>query len=159
MSINNLDVDFKALRPGVTPPAYASDGAAGLDLVYAGDVPLNVFPGDTVKIGLGFAMHIKSKEIGAFLLPRSGLGTKGLVLGNGTGVIDSDYQGEVIVAVTNRNKPGAGPFAPNEPITINPGDRFAQMVFMPVFQARFTVVDEFAVETERGTGGFGSTGS
>ena len=130
-------------------PQYATDGAAGLDLRACLDAPLTLAPGDTALIGTGFAIHIADAGLAAVLLPRSGLGHRhGIVLGNLVGLIDSDYQGEVKVSCWNR---GAAPF------TVEPGERIAQLVLVPVVQARFEVVDEFT-PTARGAGGFGHTG-
>jgi dUTP pyrophosphatase len=130
-------------------PSYATGGAAGLDLRACLAEHLHVAPGETHLVPTGFAMHIADPQLAAVLLPRSGLGHKhGIVLGNLVGLIDSDYQGQVLVSVWNR-----GP----EPFTIEPGDRIAQMVFVPVVQAEFAVVEEFE-ESARGAGGFGSSG-
>lgn len=130
-------------------PEYATTGSAGLDLCACLDVPLQLEPSETVLIPAGFAIHIADNAFAAVLLPRSGLGHKhGIVLGNLTGLIDSDYQGEIFVSCWNR---GSTEF------TINPGDRIAQMVIVPVVQANFEFVDSFT-ETMRGDGGFGHTG-
>jgi dUTP pyrophosphatase len=130
-------------------PRYATDGAAGMDLHACLDEHLHIAPGETHLIPTGIAMHMDDANMAAVLLPRSGLGHKhGIVLGNLVGLIDSDYQGQVLVSVWNRG---------NQPFTIEPGDRIAQMVFVPVIQAEFEVVDEF-VASSRGAGGFGSSG-
>lgn len=130
-------------------PEYATDGSAGLDLCACLEEVLTINPGKTVLIPTGFAMHINDANYAAMLLPRSGLGHKhGIVLGNLTGLIDSDYQGQVFVSCWNRS---------DDAFTINPGDRVAQMVIVPVVQANFEFVDSFN-ETERGAGGFGHTG-
>lgn len=130
-------------------PDYASDGAAGLDLRACLDETLILDPGDCELIATGFAMHILNPRLAAVLLPRSGLGHKhGIVLGNLVGLIDSDYQGQVFVSCWNRS---------TEPFTIEPGDRIAQMVLVPIVTARFEVVEEFQAST-RGEGGFGHTG-
>lgn len=130
-------------------PDYATGGAAGMDLRACVDGPVTLAPGDTTLVPTGFAMHIEDPALAAVLLPRSGLGHKhGIVLGNLTGLIDSDYQGEVFVSVWNR---GRGPF------TIEPGERIAQMVIVPVVQARFEVVEAFD-DSVRAAGGFGSSG-
>ncbi|MCG8380116.1 MAG: dUTP diphosphatase [Proteobacteria bacterium] len=130
-------------------PDYATEGSAGLDLCAClGDV-LELNPGETSLIPAGFAIYIEDKEYAAMLLPRSGLGHKhGIVLGNLTGLIDSDYQGEIFVSCWNRG---------TKPFTINPGDRIAQMIIVPVVQAQFEFVEVFN-ETKRGVGGFGHTG-
>jgi dUTP pyrophosphatase len=131
-------------------PAYATPGSAGLDLRACLDGPLVLGPGQTHLVPTGFAIHIDDPGLAAVLLPRSGLGHKhGIVLGNLVGLIDSDYQGQVFVSAWNRSP---------EPFTMNPGDRIAQMVIVPVVHARFEVVDEFAA-SERGSGGFGHSGS
>lgn len=130
-------------------PGYASDGSAGLDMRACIDTTLTVEPGETVLVPTGIAIHIGDPALAAVLLPRSGLGHRyGLVLGNLTGLIDSDYQGQVYISCWNR---GRAAYA------IQPGERIAQMVFLPVAQVRFAIVDEFA-PTERGAGGFGSSG-
>ena len=130
-------------------PGYASDGSAGLDMRACIDTTLTVEPGETVHVPTGIAIHIGDPALAAVLLPRSGLGHRhGLVLGNLTGLIDSDYQGQVYISCWNR---GRAAYA------IQPGERIAQMVFLPVAQVRFNIVDEFA-PTERGAGGFGSSG-
>ncbi|MEK9784982.1 MAG: dUTP diphosphatase [Gammaproteobacteria bacterium] len=133
-----------------TFPGYATAGSAGIDLVACLSEPLMLAPGDCQLIPSGIAMHIGNPGLAAVLLPRSGLGHKqGIVLGNLVGLIDSDYQGEIMISCWNR---GAKTFE------ITPGDRIAQMVLVPVVQATFEVVDTFE-ETERASGGFGHTGS
>ncbi len=130
-------------------PAYATSGSAGMDVSACIDAPLEINPGQTSLIPTGFAIHVEDTGLAAVLLPRSGLGhKKGIVLGNLVGLIDSDYQGQVFVSCWNRG---------HESFTINPGDRIAQMVFMPVVQTEFEVVDDFD-ESHRGAGGFGHTG-
>ncbi len=130
-------------------PTYVTDGSAGLDLRACMDSPLQLEPGQTELIKTGMAIYIQDPNYAATILPRSGLGHKhGIVLGNLVGLIDSDYQGELMVSMWNRG---------NDHFTINPGDRIAQLMIVPVIQAKFEVVDEFQ-ETERGTGGFGSSG-
>lgn len=130
-------------------PQYATEGAAGLDLRACLDEHLHIAPGEAHLVPTGFAMHIADPHLAAVLLPRSGLGHKnGIVLGNLVGLIDSDYQGQVFVSVWNRG---------SQPFTVEPGDRIAQMVFVPVVQAQFTVVDDFKA-SRRGAGGFGSSG-
>ena len=130
-------------------PAYATPGSAGLDLRACIDAPLRLAPGDAALIPTGLAIHIGDPGLAALLLPRSGLGHKhGIVLGNLVGLIDSDYQGPLLVSCWNR---GA------EPFTLQPLERIAQMVIVPVLQATFRRVDEFEVSA-RGGGGFGSTG-
>lgn len=130
-------------------PHYATDGSAGMDVRACLDEALTLEPGDTQLIPSGFAIHVADPSLAAVLLPRSGLGHKhGIVLGNLTGLIDSDYQGQVFVSVWNRGK---------EAFTIEPGERIAQMVFVPVVQASFEVVDSFE-DSQRGDGGFGHSG-
>ena len=130
-------------------PAYATEGAAGLDLRACLDAPLELAGGETHLIPSGIAIHIADPELAAVLLPRSGLGHKhGIVLGNLVGLIDADYQGQVYVSCWNRG---------GESFTIQPGDRVAQMVFVPVVRAAFEVVDSFRA-SERGDGGFGHSG-
>jgi dUTP pyrophosphatase len=130
-------------------PDYASEGAAGLDLRACVDGPVEIRPGGCDLVPAGFAMHIADPDLAAVLLPRSGLGHKhGLVLGNLVGLIDSDYQGQVFISCWNRG---------SDVFTIRPGDRIAQMVFVPVVRAHFERVESFE-ETTRGDGGFGHTG-
>ena len=130
-------------------PHYASAGAAGLDLRACIDAALTLGPGESQLVSSGIAIHVGDPGHAAVILPRSGLGSKhGIVLGNLVGLIDSDYQGPVMLSVWNR---GAAPF------TIQPLDRIAQLVVVPVVQVEFDVVEEFAAST-RGAGGFGSTG-
>lgn len=130
-------------------PAYATDGSAGLDLRAALDAPLDLAPGDAALVPSGLAIHIADPHLCAVVLPRSGLGHRhGIVLGNGTGLIDADYQGPLLVSTWNR---GAAPYR------IAPGDRIAQLVLLPVVRARLQVVDTFE-QSARGEGGFGHTG-
>jgi len=147
-SIINVKVKKMANCP-VSLPTYATTASAGVDLCAVLKEPLIVNPGENVKIPTGLAIELPSQYVVAFVFARSGLASRhGIGLTNGVGVIDSDYRGEIQVLVQN-----LGP----ERVTINPGDRIAQMVFMPVFQALFEEVTELQ-ETPRGTGGFGSTG-
>lgn len=130
-------------------PTYATDGSAGIDLRACVSEPTQLAPSETILIPTGMAIYIGDPNMAATILPRSGLGHKhGIVLGNLVGLIDSDYQGELMVSCWNRGK---------DHFTIEPGDRIAQLVFVPVITAKFDVVDEF-VATDRGTGGFGHTG-
>ena len=130
-------------------PKPATAGSAGLDLRACLDTPLVLEPGQTHLVPTGIAIHLEDPGLAAVLLPRSGLGHKhGIVLGNLVGLIDSDYQGQVMVSVWNRS---------SHPFTIAPGDRIAQMIVVPVVQVEFDVVAEFE-ESTRGAGGFGSTG-
>ncbi len=131
-------------------PHYATDGSAGLDMRACIDESLTVAPGETVLVPTGLAIHIGDAGLAAVLLPRSGLGHKhGLVLGNLTGLIDSDYQGQVYISCWNRSSTA---------YEVKPGERIAQMVFVPVEQVAFNVVDEFD-SSDRGEGGFGSSGT
>ncbi len=130
-------------------PRRATNGSAGLDLCACIDEHIHIAPGETHLIPTGIAIHIKESNLAAVLLPRSGLGHKhGIVLGNLVGLIDSDYQGQVFVSLWNRG---------NLPFVLEPGDRIAQMVFVPVVQTEFEIVDEFKTSTRSG-GGFGHTG-
>ena len=131
-------------------PAYATEGSAGLDMRAVLDGALTVEPGETALVPTGLAIHIGDAGLAAVLLPRSGLGHKhGLVLGNLTGLIDSDYQGQIFISCWNRS---------SRAYRIEPGERIAQMVFVPVEQVRFSVVTEFA-DSDRGAGGFGHSGT
>ncbi|SIQ45620.1 dUTP diphosphatase [Marinobacterium stanieri] len=130
-------------------PAYATDGSAGLDLRACLDEALTLEPGQTELIPTGLAIHIEDPGLCAMILPRSGLGHKhGIVLGNLVGLIDSDYQGQLFVSCWNRGQ---------TTFTVEPGERIAQMVLVPVVQAEFEIVNEFG-DSERGAGGFGSSG-
>ncbi len=138
------------LGDSIPLPHYATDGSAGLDMRAVIDEPLTVEPGDTVLVPPGLAIHIDDPGLAAVLLPRSGLGHKhGLVLGNLTGLIDSDYQGQVFISCWNRG---------SKAYEIQPGERIAQMVFVPVEQVRFNVVEDFE-DSSRGDGGFGHSGT
>ena len=144
-------IDVRLLDPRLTetPPQYATPGSAGLDLRACIDSARTLLPGETQLIPTGIAIHLADPGLAAMILPRSGLGHKhGIVLGNLVGLIDSDYQGEIMVSTWNRGK---------ERFTINPLDRLAQLVVVPVVQVAFNIVDKFG-ESERGAGGFGSTG-
>lgn len=147
----NAIIDLRILDPRMQPhlPAYATPGAAGLDLRACIDAPLTLAPGETTLLPTGLAIHIADPGLAAMILPRSGLGHKhGIVLGNLVGLIDSDYQGQLFVSVWNR---GSAAFE------IAPLERVAQMVIVPVVQAEFRIVDAFEASTRAG-GGFGSTG-
>ena len=149
MTAAHIDLKLLDARMAVHLPAYATPGSAGLDLRACIDSALVIEPGQTVLIPTGLAIHIADPGLAAVILPRSGLGHKhGIVLGNLVGLIDSDYQGPLMVSCWNR---GAVPF------TLAPMERLAQLVIVPVMQAVFRQVDEFAT-SERGEGGFGSTG-
>lgn len=145
-------VDIRILDPRMTDalPAYATPGSAGLDLRACLDEPLVLAPGQAQLIPTGLAMHLGDPGLAAMILPRSGLGHKqGIVLGNLVGLIDSDYQGPLMVSCWNRG---------NQAFTIQPMERIAQMVIVPVVQAKFRVVEGFDDASQRGEGGFGSTG-
>ena len=147
--MHQIDVKILDKRLRETPPHYATPGAAGLDLRACIAGPLHVEPGQTTLVPTGMAIHLADRGLAAMILPRSGLGHKhGIVLGNLVGLIDSDYQGEIMVSTWNRGK---------DAFTLNPLDRLAQLVVVPVLQVAFNVVDEFD-ESQRGAGGFGSTG-
>lgn len=144
-------LDVKILDPRVRDmlPQYATAGAAGLDIRACLDAPLTLHPGDSQLVPSGIAIHLGDAGYAAIILPRSGLGAKnGIVLGNLVGLIDSDYQGQIFVSVWNRGKAD---------FTIQPMDRIAQMVIVPVLQVQFNVVEDFEASS-RGAGGFGSTG-
>lgn len=144
-------IDVKILDPRLKdhPPGYATPGAAGLDLRACLEAPLTLHPGDTSLVPSGLAIHLADPSLAAMILPRSGLGHRhGIVLGNLVGLIDSDYQGQIFVSVWNRGR---------ESFTIQPMERIAQMVIVPVLQVGFRVVADFP-ESDRGVGGFGSTG-
>jgi len=147
--MNTIDVKILDPRMRELLPAYATPGSAGLDLRACIDAPLVIEPGQTVLIPTGLAIHVADPGYAAMILPRSGLGHKnGIVLGNLVGLIDSDYQGQLMVSTWNRG---------NASFTLAPLDRLAQLVIVPVLQVGFNVVEEFA-SSERGAGGFGSTG-
>jgi len=131
-------------------PAYATAGSAGLDLRACLDEPLTLQPNAWQLVPTGMAIHLADAGYAALILPRSGLGHKhGIVLGNLVGLIDSDYQGQLMVSAWNRS---------DTAFTIQPMERIAQLVIVPVVQAQFNIVDDFSVATERGAGGYGSTG-
>ncbi|GAB3038969.1 dUTP diphosphatase [Bowmanella dokdonensis] len=146
-------IDVKILDPRIGAefplPEYATPGSAGMDLRACLDEALSLKPGQTELLPTGIAIHIGDPGLCATILPRSGLGHKhGIVLGNLVGLIDSDYQGQLMVSVWNRSQ---------DEFLIQPGDRIAQLVLLPVIQARFSIVEDFA-SSERGQGGFGSSG-
>lgn len=148
-----IDLQVKILDPRVGDtielPSYATEGSAGMDIRACMNAPLEVAPGETHLVPSGMAVYVGDPAYAAVLLPRSGLGHKhGLVLGNLTGLIDSDYQGQLFVSIWNRG---------SKTYTIEVGERIAQMVIVPVAQARMNVVDEFE-QSDRGAGGFGSSG-
>ena len=146
-----MKIDVKILDPRMAEqlPAYATPGSAGLDLRACLDAPLTLEPNAWQLVPTGIAIYLKDPGYAALILPRSGLGHKhGIVLGNLVGLIDSDYQGELMISCWNRSE---------DQFQINVGERIAQLVIVPVVQAKFKVVDEFVV-SERGEGGFGSSG-
>ncbi len=147
--MKKIDVKILDARLRDQLPQYATPGSAGLDLRACVHAPLTLKPGQTELIPAGIAIHIKDPGYAAVILPRSGLGHKhGIVLGNLVGLIDSDYQGQLFVSTWNRG---------NVPFVINPMERLAQLVVIPILQVAFNVVDEFGA-SDRGAGGFGSTG-
>lgn len=144
-------IDVRLLDPRLrdTPPAYSTPGSAGLDLRACIAEPLTIRPGETHLVPSGLAIHLNDPGLAAIVLPRSGLGHKhGIVLGNLVGLIDSDYQGEIMVSTWNRGQ---------TEFTLQPLERLAQLVVVPVLQVAFNVVDTFDA-SQRGSGGFGSTG-
>jgi dUTP pyrophosphatase len=147
--MHSLDVKVLDPRLADSLPHYATPGAAGLDLRACIEAPITLAPGDTQLVPSGIAIHLEDTGLAAMILPRSGLGHKhGIVLGNLVGLIDSDYQGQIFVSVWNRGQTA---------FTLNPMERIAQLVVVPVLQVEFNVVDEFDA-SHRGEGGFGSTG-
>lgn len=152
MSKKNLQLKIMDSRLGdeIPMPTYATEGSAGIDLRACLETSIEILPGETILIPTGMAIFIADPGLAAMLLPRSGLGHKhGIVLGNLVGLIDSDYQGQLMVSCWNRS---------DKPFTINIGERIAQMILVPVVQAEFEVVTEFG-DSHRGEGGFGSTGT
>ena len=146
-----MHIDLKILDPRVAEqlPAYATPGSAGLDLRACLDAPLTIAPGSTHLVPTGLAIHLADPGYAAIILPRSGLGHKhGIVLGNLVGLIDSDYQGQLMVSLWNRGQ---------TEFVVHPFERMAQLVIVPVVQAEFRVVEDFT-DSDRGAGGFGSTG-
>lgn len=147
--MHRIDVKILDKRLRENPPHYATPGSAGLDLRACIEAPLLLTAGQTTLVPTGMAIHLADPGLAAMILPRSGLGHKhGIVLGNLVGLIDSDYQGELMVSVWNRSQ---------ESFTLHPLDRIAQLVVVPVLQVGFNIVDEFDA-SKRGEGGFGSTG-
>lgn len=147
--MKNIDIKILDARMQELLPAYATPGSAGLDLRACIDAPITIEAGRTVLIPTGLAIHIGDPSYAAMILPRSGMGHKnGIVLGNLVGLIDSDYQGQLMVSTWNRGQSA---------FTLNPMERLAQLIIVPVLQVGFNVVEEFG-DSERGVGGFGSTG-
>ena len=148
IDVKIIDARLRDVDAGLLPQ-YATAGAAGLDLRACIDAPQTLHPGETVLIPTGIAIHLADPSLAAMILPRSGLGHKhGIVLGNLVGLIDSDYQGQIFVSTWNRG---------TQDFVINPMERLAQLVVVPVVQVAFNIVNDFA-ESQRGAGGFGSTG-
>lgn len=144
-----VEVKVQRVREGAVLPAYTTEGAAGVDLVACIEKPVTLAPGEGSVVPTGIAIALPDRHWVALVFPRSGLATrKGLVLANSVGVIDADYRGEVLCPMVNRGR---------EPVTIEPGDRIAQMLFLPIGTAKWIEVEELP-STERGSGGFGSTG-
>ena len=151
--MNKQRIQLKILRPKVGKdfplPTYSTEGSAGLDLRAYLDEPTNIEPNETQLIPTGIAIHIADPNLAATIIPRSGLGHKhGIILGNSIGLIDSDYQGEILISCWNRSQ---------TLFTIQPGERIAQLVIVPILQIDFEVVPEFT-KTDRGEGGFGHSG-
>ncbi len=148
-----MKVDLKILdeRLREQMPQYATSGSAGLDLRACLDAPITIAPNAWQLVSTGMAIHLNDPSFAALILPRSGLGHKhGIVLGNLVGLIDSDYQGPLMVSAWNRS---------TVPFVLNPMERLAQLVIVPVVQAQFNVVEDFDAVSQRGTGGYGSTGT
>ncbi|WP_407058383.1 dUTP diphosphatase [Zoogloea oleivorans] len=149
ITMHSIDIRILDERLKNQPPAYATSGSAGLDLRACLEAPIALAPGHTTLVPTGIALHLADPGLAAMILPRSGLGHKhGIVLGNLVGLIDSDYQGQIFVSVWNRG---------HESFTIQPMERIAQLVVVPVLQVAFNVVDSFD-QSARGVSGFGSTG-
>jgi len=145
----DINVKIKLVRPGASMPEKATSGSAAYDLCVWPDAPVTIGVGEILSLPTGIAMQPDREDVAALILGRSGLGTKhGITLANSVGLIDSDYRGEMRVTLINRG---------TQPFTVNPGDRVAQLLFVPVYAAAMTLADELD-STERGTGGFGSTG-
>ena len=143
-------IQLRILNPKARLPRYETQGSAGMDLRACLDEPLTLKPGDTRLVHTGIALHIADRDLAAIILPRSGLGHKhGIVLGNLVGLIDSDYQGEIMMSCWNRG---------DKPFVLEDGMRVAQLVLLPIARVGFDVVEEFAA-SQRGAGGFGHTGS
>lgn len=143
-------INIKILDPRMQLPNYATSGSAGLDLRACLDIPQIIQAGETVLIPTGLALHIADPAYAAMILPRSGMGHKhGIVLGNLVGLIDSDYQGQLMISTWNRSQ---------VPFTLNPMERLAQLVIVPVLQVKFNIVDDFEM-SDRAEAGFGSTGT
>lgn len=149
-NMNQLSIELKKIDAGAITPKHQTEGAAGADFfAFCPDGPIEMHPGDTAKVRTGVSMFLKTPDWALMLMPRSGLGSKGIILANTIGLIDSDYQGEISIYLYNRS---------DRLFIVNNGDRIAQGCFVPVAQAKFVEVDEFSSTTKRGDGGFGSTG-
>lgn len=147
----NIQIKITDSRINDFMPSYATPGSAAIDLRACISEPLVLQPGQSQLISAGFSLNMHSQQMAGLIVPRSGMGHKlGLVLSNGTGLIDPDYMGEIMVGALNRS---------DKPLTIQPMDRIAQMYFTPILKPLFEVVDAFATSTNRGEGGFGSTGT
>ena len=147
-AIFQMNIEFKILEQMAVVPSKATQGAAGYDLSCLENVTL--MPYETRKVRTGIAINIQDVAVAALILPRSGLGSKGIILANSVGLIDSDYQGELIVNLWNRK---------NKEYKFISGERIAQLIFVPIIATNLTFVEEFSTVTERGTNGFGSTGT
>lgn len=146
---DNINVKIKFLKENITLPEYATNGSAAIDLRCADETQITIKPRGTASISTGIAISLPGADVAALIFARSGLASKfGISLSNSVGVIDSDYRGEIKVSLINNS---------DTEFTVNPGDRIAQMMFVPIFAASFQVCDSLD-ETDRGTGGFGSTG-
>lgn len=147
--MRNIEIDVKRVRDGSLLPFYATAGSAGMDLIADLSEPMTLIPGEIRKVPSGISISIENPHIGGFIYPRSGLSSKyGISLANCVGVIDSDYTGEILVPLINHS---------TENYTVQPGDRIAQLVFQPVYRVSLREVEKLD-ETERGEGGFGSSG-
>lgn len=153
MNIIRKKIEIKLLRPNnnISIPKYGTIGSAGIDLQAAIDMPITIKPNDVKLIPTGISIYIHDPNLVGMIYPRSGLGhKKGLILGNGTGIIDSDYQGELFVSAYNRSI---------EEVAIEPEMKFAQLLLVPIIHADFALVEEFSMDSIRGVGGFGHTGT
>lgn len=160
----NLEIELIITDSRIQTPEYATIGAAAVDLRACIDETASIAPGETLLVKTGIKLHIKDARYAGFVLPRSGLGTRGLVIGNTIGLIDSDYQGEIMVTLMNRLDGHTAAYAKkyregaSRNFSIQPLDRIAQLVIMPVKQVQFNVVSSFSTDSGRGVGGHGSTG-
>lgn len=143
-------LQVKILNDKISLPSYGTEKSAGLDLRTTNEETITIQPNELVSVGTGLAIYLDDPNTAAIILPRSGMGSKGLILGNTVGLIDADYQGELILKLGNRG---------TEPLVIEPYMRVAQLVIMPIIRPTLELVQEFSENTERGAGGFGSTGT